>query len=487
MTGYVDVGVVRIQEYIMRTSGAEERQLARRRGASRMIANATDPGGFECLDLGLVRNDETYAVEGVAHLKAPMIGDSRTPPKHLEEIATAAMNKLRKDLPQAYLVGSWALADSYKVARGLMEQAREDGGMSLADAGVLESIPRFREDPYAARCRSCGLAPAATEGDCDDCHQREVAGRQTASAGTTTPESRAVDAVGKLLERAIDPAKDIRSLLRLVTDSEAKHNHMATVYADGNRVGSLFQSIDDPAMAARVSVTLDAAIRGAGAKALASLAPFCREGVLPGIVTLLAADDCLITVPGPLGWRFVRTLIETFNETMATDDVVRQAVGDGTLPTLTAGLAFTREKSPIEMAIQAAAEAMRSAKATHPGVSAVGWTDLTHPATDPAGTPLAASSVRLSWLDEHRDLLDACAALAGHQRAAWERDIGAGLRAGLEEGRVLAHVRRQIGRLGIQGVDLDGLVVADVQRMLNMVRWWSDPVRSADAIEDARP
>ena len=378
---YVDAGVIRIQEYLLRTSGADDRQLRKRRGASLMVADATSPGAFA--DLGLVPNPESYHVEGVAHLRA--VGpDGPNPAGRARVLADEAAQRLRSALPHAYLRVSWAVADSYPAAHPLLAAAR-DGGQRGGSSGSIDVLPALREDPFQDRCRSCGLSAAEESRQCEDCDRRD--GRVAAVAGNAshhTPRSRALEEVSARAGQALRPPKDLSTLADLPRDRRAKRNHLATVYADGNGVGRLFERITDRDEAKELSTAIDEAIRHAGAQALHALLAWCDPGVLPAEVTVLAADDALITVPAPLGWVFVRELVSTFDQAMAETPVVARLVADAEAqgrpqarPSLTAGVVFSHVKSPIERAIQAADTAMRRAKRAPPGPGGDRLDDLT--------------------------------------------------------------------------------------------------------------
>lgn len=459
MATFVDLGAVRIQEYILRTSGADEGQLRKRRGASRMIAAATDPAAFA--SLGLTRNEQTYAVEGVAHLVAE---NSSTPP---ESLAANALETARSALPLAYLQVSWAVADTYPEAHELMKAARE--GRAPSDrtrSGALYSLPPFREDPYAVPCASCHQAASVHNDTCEDCSARDAFGAKSPTGkDASTPELISLERVSEQCGQQLKLAKDLGTLARLPLD-RTKRNHLATIYADGNSVGQLFASVSDTTAAIALSGAIEEAIQEAGDRALAELVPLSEPGTMPGIVTVLAADDALITVPAAFGWTFALTLTKTFNERMLNDERVTRAIQfGGHRPTLSAGIAFTHVKSPIEVAIQVADAAMRQAKRTKPGESAIGWADLTHP-----GDP--SSLCALTWLKDNIAVVESISGMPASQRASWERDIVAGREAHVPERDILAFLRREVRRLSSIDLALDGLTLDDILKVISMSRWW---------------
>lgn len=459
MTLYLDVGVVRIQEYLTRTSGADEGQLRRRRGASRMVSAATDAANFSCL--GLAPNLEAYHVEGVVHLKAD--DESAAGPS----LADRAARQLRRQLPQAYLSASWAFADNYAAAHTLLESARR-GRVTSGRSGTLEVLPPLREDPFAARCKGCGLAPATERELCLDCSERDRAGGATSNVAT--PESRALAAVSKLADRRLSPVKDLSTLAGLPVAAHEKSNHLATVYADGNGMGRLFAGIHDRETARLLSTDVDEAIRAAGAQALHDLLPYCTPGVLPGVLTVLAADDALITVPAPLAWPFARTLISVFAERMAASDVAGSLTDEAgasiPCPSLTVGITFSQVKSPIETAIRTADDAMRRAKQEHPGVAAVGWDDLTHP------TATTTRPVTADWLEQQQELVEAMVRVPGSGRQGWERVIRDADWGHVDDARLRQFLRHEFDRLGHHVLSDADLAGPEVATLIDLARWW---------------
>lgn len=457
MPAYIDVGAIRIQDYILRTSGSGQGQLRKRRGASRMVTQATDASRFA--GLGLIHNDESYAIEGVAHLRAA--DGVGTPPR---DLAVAALAQVKWVLPAVYLEASWAIGGSYSEARALISAARESGANSDV-VGVVTSLPPTREDPFAAPCSSCGLAAARSGAICEDCRLRDEAGSTKPAAGArSTPEARARAGMAEILGRELALPEDLHRLARLPRASSSKLNHVATVYADGNGIGALFEALTDANVAKVVSGQIDGAIRHAAVLALAQIQPLCRDDVFPAVVTALAADDLLVTIPASLAWPFVTTLIERFDENLAESDVIRAVLPNGP-PTLSAGIAFSHVKSPIEGAIRAAFDAMGSAKRLHRTVPAVGWVDQAHPSNEMSVRPVA-------WFGHFRDVLTRLASTSGSQRAKWEFQLDA-----VEEGDVSSrdlreYFRQEGRRLGLDVLQREDLTLADLSVLLNAVRWW---------------
>ncbi len=480
MTLYVDIGVVRIQEYITRTSGSDEHQLRKRRGASRMVTEATDVEAFA--SLGFIKNPETYTAEGVDHLQRS--GGSQTDPLPQIPLLVA---QVQHQLPHAYVEASWCEAGTYREAHDRIRRVRERGELAPNDAGLglIRAVPAFREDAHAGRCMSCGLGTAVQAGTCPDCSLRDAKGKNDDKQGRKgknrdTAESRALAKVAELTGQMIVRPRDLNTVAKLPRGGDAKRNHLATIYADGNAVGALFDAITDSEVAIEVSGAIDAAIRDAGATALASVVDSCRTQVvrfdpkamvLPGVVTVLAADDVLITVPASFGWRVATTLVRTFNESVERvineDHAIRDLLrtSDLAMPTLTAGMCFHHVKSPMESAIRAADAAMREAKKAARRKSSIGWTDQTHPAP-------SILWKQMDWLTQKSGWLNEVAAIPGHQRAKWERDIETAVQREIDDARVLDFLRAEATRLGVTAFEDSALDVPSLRSALALTRWW---------------
>ena len=428
-TYYVDIGVVRIQEYINRTSGSDGHVLRRRRGASRMVADVTrvesviatfaDETGALHESWQLGRNTETYDTEGVAHLKL-VAGASAD--RTVQEVVAVLLGQVRHGAPQAYLRASWAQAESYARALPLLKAALR--GEHPAEAGASDVLPPARDEVLSARCTSCGRAPASLGEYCQDCVRREQLGSRGIDDATLSPQDEALVTLSNQWPKIVQ-AGDLSKLARLPgrtapgQGGSGKLNHLATIYADGNNVGALFRSISgDLDRAKVVSAALNRTTKSSGHAALADLlsaiygpAPTPGPYVLPGEVTTLAADDVLITVPASYGWRFVLTLVDSFNEAIARE------LGDSfnqSMPSLTAGITFHHCKLPIEEAVSTAFGVMRQAKDACRGTqSAIGWADLT--AADPVRTR------EFTWFRDHNDDLSKVAGMPHSQAAKYRQ------------------------------------------------------------------
>lgn len=474
MSTYLDVGVVRIQEYINRTAGAADEVLKRRRGASRMVRAATDLATFNALGRP---NTETYDTEGVAHL---VLHDGQDP----ASAAQRALALMRNQVRHAHLEASWAIATDYATAASLLARVRE--GEQIDDAGHFVSLPPVREDALAPRCTSCGSGVADEGGECVDCTERALVGaRQRKASESAAPDTAEDEALARLgQELSIVP--DLTKLARLPVPGVDKRNHLATIYADGNNIGGLFHSLRaQPDVARQVSILLDSTIKDAGDGALRQLAAApqadAQKQFLPAVITTLAADDVVITVPAPWGWQFATTLIETFNRLIA-ERLGAEKVGVDVAPSLTAGMVFSHYKHPMEVAINRAAVLMRQAKKSERGRSAaIGWADLTQQSAGPG------HARPIFWFTEHRSQLDALTALSGSQRGQLIhqlRQLRATLAAGSDREelaeQIVEYLLADARRTGVEGLLAPFLCSSPASRALDdlstalaVAKWWA--------------
>jgi hypothetical protein len=454
MNLYMDVGISRIQEYINRTSGSDEHVLRKRRGASTMVAEATD---VDALSKALAvhgviaqRNDETYDTEGVAHL---LITDSGG----LDEtqIADLVLAWMREQVPAAYLEVSWAAGADFAAVLDELRRQRESGNS-------LVWLPRSRDEALSRRCKSCGMGTADHGSECSDCRTREDKGQRG--------KSRAEDVLTSALN--LKAVKDFGELAKLPgrVDEAAKTNHLATVYADGNGVGALFKQLHDrPQLARELSELLDAATKAATIQAINALP---TSGKLPAVASVVAADDIVITVPAAWGWQFALALHAAFDaEIQAGFEAASQDLQEleGRKPSLSSGLVFSHYKSPIEIATIRAATCLRAAKKSVSGEEAViCWTDLTQE-SESRNWPCRL----LSWFAQHRADLDAVAALPGSKRKYYERALAV---LANDPQLLVAYLdddAKRTGKAAAVGAFIDGHDTSQLADALSIADWWS--------------
>lgn len=483
MALYLEIGVVRIQEYICRTSGSDESPLRLRRGASRMVSQATQPNNFG--QLGLQRNPETYDVDGVAHLF------TSDPELDGKQLAVDCLHHLRESIPAAHLKASWCRVETYSEAMQQLRDSRDAAEGNSKDLGTISWLPPQADDALAKRCQTCAQGVAVSHekvgGElnwlCQDCSKRNQYGtdtknkshseKQTESAAS--PEDLAIHRIGKSIKPTLSRVANLQDLARLAPARGAKRNHLATIYADGNSVGALFEALTEPDKAQQASKILDNCVIQAVDQPFIEFisshtnALTTEDGdlTLPGVLTTLGGDDVLLTVPASHGWWFAQSILSRFND--SARQKFQELDAGLTPPTLTAGLIFSHAKYPAEDVIGLASSAMRRAKALDGGgVSSIGWLDLTTDASSPH-----AECLTLSELATLSPLLGKIRATPNNQlqniarliRSAAQPDE-VGLRDQLEE---------ELARLGSQELLPESNSPTELLTLIGLANWWFMP------------
>ena len=220
--------------------------------------------------------------------------------------------------------------------------------------------------------------------------QREAAPAIADSTTTATSADRASDVVGR----------------------HRSSNHLATVCADGNRMGDLFEVIAAAGphfggFRGRVSALLDETLHTKVERAAAGLS---REAAVKvGIPHYIGGDDVLVTVRAEAAWSFVAALMTGFDEIKM---VLREELDGVVLPagadsdrlakkhedhrkdiaaaiehiSMGVGLVFSHSSHPFDTCRHHGEAALSTAKKETRGAeSAVCWVDLTegsHPTSD---------------------------------------------------------------------------------------------------------
>ncbi|GAA0543995.1 Cas10/Cmr2 second palm domain-containing protein [Actinomadura livida] len=440
MTTYVDIGPVRIQQYLARTP-----RLRDTAGASARLAAVTSGEGLGPLlgDRAEI-NTEAGDADGVVNLIVHRPGD-------VDAVIDDVLAKLRDALPGAWFQAVSTEAADYVQAVALMRQARADGR-------VRDDLPAAWEFPFAAPCRLCRTDPAVTRvrlGDddvrdaCADCLARQ-------SAGTRTEGTRARRELAAMAGKSVPSTfEELAALGR----KRQGRNHLATVYADGNAVGDLFARLADLNLPAGghglVSKRLSAATRDALESATMQIADdddafLC---VLPHVV---GGDDLLASLPADRVWPFVRTFLGELCRLLAA---LAADHGLSSAPTVSAGIVIAHDTYPFHMVADAAYDGLKRAKRHVAGQEAsIHLHDVT---AGGSGEPM-----RLADLERIAVHLDALAALPQSGRSA----LGDALRRGGAD-RAGAVARRLDRGSAIDAFLAQGTPLS-LEDALRMTRWW---------------
>ena len=364
MKTYLVVAAVRIQDWIARTP-----KLTLVRGASAALqaeTSAVTVGSM--LDGRATVCHEAGDVDGVVVVEL-------SEPAQAGSVADSLLEHLMTALPAIVWDVWWTSADSYVSARAAAESPGNP------NVGRRTPLPALSDFPPADTCAGCRAEPAGGDlvspvghPDGSDRYGPDCARRQQSGGAVMVP-------------LAGRPARTFDELARLggLTEHETAtvgrghlRNHLATIAADGNRMGSLFKRIgsSSPGRIGAVA-TVNRAAKVAVERTAAALAPAPEVQAL--ICQYVGGDDILVTVPAPLAWRFAGHLAVEFEQALieepGLDDALRQILADASLGI---GVTFAHASHPFAQTQRLAHDALRAAKTSANGdYSAVSWIDLT--------------------------------------------------------------------------------------------------------------
>jgi hypothetical protein len=460
---FVDVGVVRIGEYLTRVN-----KLRGIRGASDVISAATaDDAVLKVLaDAGhhhAKPNPDLGHADGVVHLELDQ-------PDQAEAVVELVLAHLRRALPGADLVGAWAQGPDYASAADRLHAGKAEGP-------TRNWLPVVAECPWLNPCTACGRRAArgpGKEATCTDCTNRLDAKRGSAR---------------ELRTRLGDFDFASGEIKSLVPQSETKgpaDNHVAMISADGNSVGALFRAlVANPQVTAdgRRAVSrglADVTVAAFGEAATAITGKGGTKAATPIIPVLHGGDDLCVFVTATQAWPFLRTLLTAFSRLAAT--MLHDALGEqlaATVPELSmsAGLAFTPVKHPAPDTFVVADSLMRRAKRlTHGSGASVSWLDITTNGVAVGDDPTAGRpAARLDQLEAMAGALTDLAALNQSARKGLVRAVTDLAGLDLDDDLSRRYLRHQAERLGVTTV-LDPFLAPDSPvppgDALDLARWW---------------
>ncbi len=423
MTIYLDITMVRIQEYLDRST-----KLWERRHASHAIVEATDEDAI-CAGLtGLEPHHEAGEADGKLHFT---VADGTPPAQILDEL----YSRLRRALPEAQFEGWWQRADSYVRATDAARASRANGSPPNEHAGWMSSLPAVCELPIAKRCEACATAGAVNARPdpdgrprwlCVDCLTRQ-GGRLTpwrsSAARPPMREQQLADAVDRHHGTKLALATEF-SRLRPDWDGETTDDtpagrgaHHATIHFDGNSLGALFHAVPDPVTRADLS----AAVTEAVWTALEQATVGCHDPKDRNLLVqphIIGGDDLLLTVWAPRAWAFARRFTSSFNTALAKAHDRLDLADRVAAPTISGGIVIAPATFPFSHARALAEDLLGTAKASHPGASAFGWLDVTY---DGDRLPANRKPVSLTTLDQLDAALHELAAVPASTRSSLAR------------------------------------------------------------------
>lgn len=455
---FVDVSVVRVQSYLSRTG-----DLRGFRGASALVSALTGHAEWESkIPTGARLNTEAGDIDGVVSVE--IVTDDE-PATIALRVAHQIVAELRDGLPAAYLSAVHGVGRNYVRAFAQMKHRRDTGDL------LIDAPPPVAELVLAKPCDRCLSWPAVArisahsnnptvDGDaqgCVDCLARYIDGTKGHHRDwRPRAESTLLTALRATQPDTIRGFPDAYEFL-------AEGEHLALIYADGNKVGEFIDQ------SARLPRGLDTAILApaiqdatvtAITEAIAGLWQPIPE-VVPVLPHILGGDDVMITVRAEHAWPIVVHATNRFGQLMKA--TAAKLTKSGALPSLSmsAGIVFFHRKTPFVDVVEFAATQLVDAKTSVRGsLASVTFLDIAADgARRPPHRPVWPVRELIGW----HDALSAVAALPAAHRAT--------LLGLLREGRI-AEARR---RIDLQGstimVELaeDGL---DLRDQLDLARWW---------------
>lgn len=366
MPYFAAVAAVRIQSWISRTPN-----LRYVRGASHALTQVTKRKALT--ESGALPADafdaETAEVAGVCVLRSddPAVIDG-----HVHN----ALNHLQQQLPGVEWSAWRARADSYVMAYDTVHGKGEGDEVRRWPT----QLPLSVDLPFARACARCSHELATEEVGTPDGLKQEAIGPDCARRRKSGANSQFAT-----FDDLAATAEGARTVGRGDAD-----NHLATVCADGNRIGDFFTAVaalKDPGLQAKLSNAVDAAANTAVDEAL-NCGP---DGMTVAMKHFVGGDDIFASVAAPFAWRFVEVLGRGFDERFKSEvnvvfegksgsesaeiAAVRRAAAEVSLGV---GVAFAHKSHPIGNCRETAAAAEKAAKsATRGRQGAVSWIDIT--------------------------------------------------------------------------------------------------------------
>lgn len=491
MPYFAAVAAVRIQSWLARTP-----DLRYARGASVALTSATASAELtQSIELpgDVVFDPDTADVAGVCVLRGAAA-------EELDQAVDRLLDHLQQKLPGVEWVAWRTQAPSYVVAYDTVHGRRPD---SSQVRHWPRRLPLTVDLPFAIPCAHCS---------------HEMAAEWVTAPGNqgTVKEGVGPDCAVRHASGANYQFRDFDELARcggkgVTTGRRDAANHLATVCADGNRVGDFFVAVaklNDPVVQADLSNAIDLAIHTATDEAAKCGPDPHREVAMKHFV---GGDDVFASVAAPFAWQFVEVLGRRFQEEFNTQvagvlegltshrngtgstgraqvEAVRKAAAEVSLGI---GIAFAHASHPIDDCRETAREAERYAKrATRGKVGAASWIDITvEPSAGQGGCSVPEG--RYVTIEQLTDDLRQPEPVLVMPSSARNRLVAL-LR--LREGEVaadLAHAVRawatRVGRIDELdtllprpdgGADV-GALITRLRHTVDRARWWPRPVDEA--------
>lgn len=487
MSVYVTVAAVRIQEWLVRTP-----KLTLLRGASAALTKETGAAEVEqhLAALAMPNVERCKHAGDVAGVVVVTVASIDAAP----HVAARLAARLAVTLPAIEWQAWWTESESYVEAfrRAVILDEQSGVGRSwhppaLLDTPVAESCPGCR--------REISKDPTVKDGPRlgPDCRVRDAQKGQPRRAWVNLPGAPAHD-FDQLARKGGTTADGRRGTI----GRRDSANHLATIAADGNRVGAFFEAVathgSDQLRKGAVRA-LSGATEDAVRRAIKALAH--QPKIMAAIPHLIGGDDILISLPAPLAWPFVAALSAEFRKSLddqfkdlwpntPNESVMHKFFSEMSLGI---GMVFAHSSHPFADTQDLAHTAMRQAKQSAGGTwSAVTWLDLTAENSIPAGRSLACEQVLADLRSERQPGVLALAPSARAVLVGMLRDLWADSAAVDDVAEAVQSVRRWARRTNTTGLPTglnaqdppgDLTTLRELRDLLSRARWWPIPTASA--------
>lgn len=278
--------------------------------------------------------------------------------------------------------------------------------------------------------------------------------------------------------RALDlkQAEDFQKLARLgdLPDDEARRtstdNHIATIFADGNGLGALFEHLQDEAIASgdtgqllAVSKRIKQATEaGLMAAIEATRIPDRDGGVMAAVPHILGGDDVLVSVPATRVWPFLRAFMTAMQQQLRED-----SYEEARSVSFSAGVVISHQAFPIGDQVELAERLLRKAKQEIDGQGwSFAWQDVTN-----EGTRLAERVLVMEDWERYDAIIKAALDLGGKSR-------GNAARGTVKSELMLPDVEARTLRLRHLADRMEG--AEDLFKLAFGTKWRNEHVTDAD-------
>lgn len=496
---YIDIGAKRIQAWI-----SKPLKLKYIKGGSLRLSVATDD---EVISSWLYKNrmsdfaivPEAGNIDGVVVLVAKDV----VSPERADEVAKKLLLHLNNKLPGVEWSGWRCLASSFMDAFNRAEMDNEDekyefepslmefSGVALCEGCKAEARTReigHVQEKLGVDCASRFVSSEKDDADREEKEKRKLAEYSEEKFTELWPQD------FEQLSRSRGRFSEMQGSDRL---AKRPRNHIATICADGNKIGALFREL-----------SMYPELADFKHKAIRLLDDFSHQAVehatnyvrykdqhVVSLCHYIGGDDILASVVADEAWRFAAVMIEKFEGLKEEYHKILDSVDDGNFSSgarrrivdhigeisLGVGIVFSHFSYPFYECRHKAEAALSYAKQVSKGeVSAICWMDMTEGGGESLYT---ADKYVIDFYDVKKQLDDddslpdvfKLTSTAQHNLRdlciAWSQEDN-GVEEDIVEARFTerkTYVDEWVGRFEYKDIDID---VTTMEADLHRARWW---------------